>query len=169
MIRFVVIAFFGCLLAACNGAGTPAESNGETEAGTPPAPDVSEGIVERADGRVAAELETEPETIEADEQVTLRVTNRGETGLSYGRPITVERWDGENWVETEESRNAMWTLELLYVEPGETGVEQTWPFRSDHRPETGWYRLSKELHADEDVDVDGEPARLMIRSRARVR
>jgi hypothetical protein len=119
---------------------------------------------EAADGVAAAELTAEPTTVAPGEPVELTVVNHGEVDLGYGRPITVERWDGEAWVETDESREAMWTMELLMLPAGQTGEAQTWPFAEDRTPEEGWYRFTKSVRA-EAADGDTE---LTVRARVRV-
>lgn len=150
-------------LTACNlnNASTPEVTD------LPPA-DPSEGLVQAEDGVVTAELVANPAGIAPDGRVKVRVVNRGTRALSYGRPITVEKWNGEAWVETEESRNAMWTMELLHVEPEKIGVEQAWPFLPDQRPESGWYRMTKHVSA-ESPDPDQDPVMLTIRTRVEVR
>jgi hypothetical protein len=128
----------------------------------------SEGLVtlESPAGPASAELVAEPAEFAPDATVVLRLHNRGETALSYGRPIQVERWDGEAWVETEESRQAAWTMELLIVQGGQPGVEQTWPFQPTTRPEPGWYRFTKRVQAEPPGD---EARQVAVRARVRVR
>lgn len=118
-----------------------------------------------ADGRAAAELIVSAAQIRPGESVKVQIANRGKTTLSHGRPVVVERWTGSAWEETPESRNSAWTMELLYVEPGRSGVEQTWPFQPEHRPSPGWYRLSKDLYA---ANGGGTPERLVARARVEV-
>lgn len=135
---------------------------------TPPLADDSEGRVEAEDGKVAAELIATPILIPPDGRVQVSVVNRGDKALNFGRPITVERWDGAAWVETEESRNAAWTMELFDLEPGTTGEEQTWPFHPDQRPEPGWHRISKHVSA-EPPGPGQDSISLTIRTRVEVR
>lgn len=129
----------------------------------PPPVDETEGIVQ--EGAAAVELLAEPSEITPDQQVVVRVANRGETGLGYGRPVTVERWEEGEWTETGESRNAAWTMEMLHVEAGELGVEQTWPFQPDRQAEPGWYRFTKHVNAE---TSGGEMVRMAVRARAKV-
>lgn len=149
-------------LAACAELRPPAIDAPEEE---PPA-DAAEGVVEEEtdEGLAAAELTAEPEVVAAGEPVEVVLDNRGEVELSYGRPVTAERWDGEQWVETEASREAVWTMELLILPPGEPGQTQAWPFVEDHTPEPGWYRFTKTAHA---ATADGE-AELTVRARVQV-
>ena len=151
MTQLLIIIFMVLLTPAC---GAPQVSE-------PPPADGSEGIVEAAQGRASGELVAEPDEIAPDGRVVLRVVNHGERMLSYGRPITVERWQKEQWEETEESRNTAWTMELLLLAPGKAGVEQTWPFLADQRPEPGWYRFTKVLQSEGGDDV----VRLTVRTR----
>lgn len=155
----LILAAVGVMLAGC---GTLKDAPASS---VPPPPDESEGIVEKEDGRVAAELVADPAEIGLDGQVVLRVLNRGESGLSFGRPITVERWEESGWIETDESRNAAWTMELLFVASGEGGVEQPWPFLREHRPEPGWYRFTKQVQGE---NTSGDAPRLVVRERVQV-
>jgi hypothetical protein len=159
-VLFLIVAAAG--LAAC-GARAP----GIDEGSPPPPADESEGLVEvdTDEGLAAAELTAQPDEVEPGEAVSVRVENRGELTVSFGRPIVVERWDGQDWTETDESREAAWTMELLLLDPGQPGVEQIWPFLDDHTPEPGWYRFTKRLHAE---TAEGDPAELVIRARVRV-
>jgi hypothetical protein len=124
-----------------------------------------EGVVEVDGGRVAAELAVEPDRIDPDGRVVLRVVNHGERALSYGRPITAERWRENRWEETGESRETAWTMELLILDPGKTGVEQTWPFFPDQHPEPGWYRFTKLIQSED----SGDMIRLTVRARVAVK
>ncbi len=132
----------------------------------PPA-DASEDVVEEETdaGTVAAELTADPTTVDPGEPVEIVVVNHGEVQLGYGRPITVERWDGAEWVETDGSRESVWTMELLMLPPGRTGVVQTWPFSEDDAPAAGWYRFTKSVHAESGEERSAE---LVIRARVRV-
>jgi hypothetical protein len=56
-------------------------------------------------------------------------------------------------------------MELLIVQPGESGVPQPWPFLPNQEAEPGWYRFSKELYAE---TSSGDATRLLIRARVRV-
>jgi hypothetical protein len=161
------LAFATCALLFITGCGTLGHRGFERNAPTEdaPPPGAGEGVVEALDGRVAVELRAAPNEIRADQQVTLRVVNQGDVGLSYGRPVTVERWEGSAWVETQESRDAAWTMELLFVLPGREGVEQRWPFSVRHRPNPGWYRFSKQVRA-EGVNDDQGP--IVLHARVRV-
>lgn len=165
MHRPFLIALFSFGAFACNHANSDSMSN-ESNDSAPPDPDTSEGVVEADDGPIAAELTAEPKEIDPSGTVAIRVANRGERPINYGRPIRVERWDGETWRETEESLNAAWTMELLIVQPGEMGVAQPWPFLRDHEAETGWYRFTKELYAE---TSSGDATRLVVRARVQVK
>jgi hypothetical protein len=55
-------------------------------------------------------------------------------------------------VETEESRQATWTMELLIVAPGQQGEAQRWPFLPGREAEPGWYRFSKQVFAGSGSD-----------------
>jgi hypothetical protein len=139
-------------LAAC-GEPTPPRPDAPGEA---PPEDPAAGVVEQDTdaGRAAAELTAEPDTVAPGEPVDLVLVNHGEVELGYGRPVTVERWDGEAWAETDESREAAWTMELLLLAPGQAGEAQTWPFSDT--PEEGWYRLTKTARAEgagDDVEL----------------
>jgi len=123
--------------------------------------DDSEGVVSK--GNAAAELLVKPETLLPDGEVIIQVANRGETALEYGRPFSVEKWTEEGWRETEASQNSFWTMELLHLEPGETGVEQKWPF-PDETPAPARYRISKLVHSQTD---SREP--LVIRAQIEVK
>ncbi len=164
MYRPFLIALFSFGAFACNHAGSDSMSNESSES-APPEPDASEGVVKADDEPIAAELVAEPKATDPSGPITLRVANRGERPINYGRPIRVERWDGETWRETEESLDAAWTMELLIVQPGETGVAQPWPFLRDHEAGPGWYRFTKELYAE---TASGDATRLRVRARARV-
>lgn len=133
-----------------------------------PLSDPSEGVVKADDGAVAAELIATPVEITEEGRVQVRVVNRGTRAVSFGRPVTVEKWNGEAWLETEESCNSMWTMDLLYVESGDTGVEQPWPFLPDQRPDAGWYRMTKQVSA-EAPGPDQDHVSLTIRTRVEVR
>lgn len=121
------------LLSACQGTFGPSE----------PPPVSQPGESGAAESGIA--LLAEPQTIDRQGSVTLRVDNQSDVMAEYGRPITVERWNGDAWQETEASRQSMWTMDLLMVQAGETGVEQTWPFGARRTPQPGWYRLSKQV------------------------
>jgi hypothetical protein len=164
MYHSILITLFSLSLLACNHVNSD-PMNHESNKSAPPPPDASEGVVDADNGPIAAELIAEPEEIDASGRVALRVANRGERTLNYGRPIRVERWDGNTWRETEESLNAAWTMELLIVQPGETGVPQPWPFLPDQEAGPGWYRFTKELYAE---TSSGDATRLLIRTRVRV-
>jgi hypothetical protein len=156
------------LLAACVGL---LPSCGRVVSPTPgaSAPPVheSEGVVTlESPEEASVELVAAPAEIAPAGRVVLRLHNRGETALSYGRPVQVERWDGEAWVETEESRQAAWTMELLIVQGGQPGVEQEWPFQPTTRAEPGWYRFTKQVQAEPPGD---EPRQTAVRARIRVR
>jgi hypothetical protein len=149
------------LMAGCGGARLTAPS----DAGPPL--DESEGlmVVETSSGRAAAELVAQPAEIAPGDPVVLRVANRGNLRLGYGRPITVERWDGREWIETEDSRDTAWTLELLLLTPNQTGAQQMWPFRDGDDSRSGWYRFTKHLQTE---DQTGEAERFAVRARVRV-
>ncbi|MFQ3670545.1 MAG: DUF6087 family protein [Verrucomicrobiia bacterium] len=132
----------------------------------PPPAEEAKGIVTVSGTPVAAELKADPEEIAPQQAVTLRVINHGEVALNFGRPITVERWDGTAWVETEASRNTAWTMDLLYVQPEAKGPEQQWPFYQGPQPGPGWYRFTKDVQAE---GTDGVPERLTLRARVHVR
>lgn len=141
LVPFLCVAL-ALLFGACANVGRQAPQ-ASTGSGAAPPPAEDEGLVTVEGGRVAAELIATPAAIRAGDRLVLRVVNRGELGISFGRPLTVERWEGSAWVETPESRDAAWTMELLYVAPGGIGVEQPWPFLPDHQPDPGWYRFTK--------------------------
>lgn len=165
MRRLFILLAAALALAACGGlADAPPIAPADEE---PPPVDASEGVVEAEteDGQAAAELVADPEETPPGGEVSLRVENRGETALNYGRPITVERWDGEEWVETDESRESAWTMELLHVSAGEGGVDQPWPFTEGHEPEPGWYRFTKQIHVEHE---SGESTELLVRARVLV-
>jgi hypothetical protein len=148
------------LAMACGGVGPTAQ-------GQPgPAIHASEGTVtlETPAGQAAAELVATPREIGPDGTVILQVMNRGDVPLTYGRPIQVERWDGTSWVETEESRESAWTMELLIVQPGAPGVEQRWPFLETSRPDPGWYRFTKRVQPD----TGAGPTPVAVRTRVQV-
>ena len=127
--------------------------------------DGSEGVVEAIDGRAAGKLWIDRDEIAAGEQVVLQVRNRGEVALGFGRPVRVEFWEGEDWVETEASRHSAWTMDYLYAFPGQEGIEQIWPFRGGEDPQPGWYRFTKAVNAE---DPEGESAQMQLRARVRV-
>jgi hypothetical protein len=154
------------LLAACGEEERPAAPGiDEGPAAEAPPEDPSEAVVEAEadEGTVAAELTVGPERISPGEQTTANVVNHGEVPIGYGRPIGVERWDGEAWVHWPPADEAAWTMELLLLGPGETGVDEAFPF-TDERPEPGWYRLTKDVHAES----TGDPPQLTIRARVLV-
>jgi hypothetical protein len=162
-IAAVVIAL---TLAGCG--NTDPIPSGSTSFPAPPPADPAEGLVQSDDESVAAELIATPAVISPDERTQVRVLNRGSEPLGFGRPFTIEKWDGEAWVETEDSLNSMWTMDMLYVEPGAAGVEQAWPFLPDHRPEAGWYRFTKHVSAEPSTPGQN-PVSLTLRSRVEVR
>jgi hypothetical protein len=125
-----------------------------------------EGVVEiETDaGTAAAELVVEPVTISGGEQAIVRVENHGELPLGYGRPIEVERWEGEGWARWEPADEVMWTMEMLLVEPGGSGEEQPFPF-TEQDPEPGLYRLTKIAFAEVE---DADAPQLTIRARIEV-
>jgi hypothetical protein len=157
MIRLLMVILIPVLLSGC-GTSAPRMSD-------PPPVDESEGVVEADGGRVAVELAVEPDQLDPDGRVVLRVVNHGEQPLSYGRPITAERWHEDRWEETAESRETAWTMELLMLDPGKTGVEQAWPFFKDQRPEPGWYRFTKLIQSAD----SGDMIRLTVRARVLVK
>lgn len=130
-----------------------------------PAADASEQTVRSSDGRAAAELVVSIARIRPGDQVKVQIANRGQVALNHGRPVVVERWNGSAWEETAESRNTAWTMELLQVEPGRSGVEQAWPFQPEHRPAPGWYRLTKDLYS---ADGSRDPEGFVVRARIEV-
>lgn len=148
-------------IAAILGCQTSPERSSASDS---PSPDSFEGVVETGE-EAAAELVATPKAIGPGGSVTLQIENHGQVGLHYGRPITVEHWDGAEWIETEGSRNVGWTMELLYIPAGETGVEQIWPFFPGEYPEPGWYRFTKLLHAEA---TSGDSPRLILRARVEV-
>jgi hypothetical protein len=157
----LILAVSGALFgSAC---AQPASPRASTSA--PPPTDASEQTVRSSDGRAAAQLVGSSGRIGPGERVTVHVANRGQVALNHGRPMVVERWNGSAWEETAESRNTAWTMELLQIEPGRSGVEQTWPFHADHRPVPGWYRLTKDLYT---ADGARDPERLFVRARVEV-
>lgn len=146
--------------------GACAQSTAPRSAAAPAPPtEASEETVRSADGRAAAALIVSAARIRPGESVKVQIANRGQVALNYGRPVIVERWTGSAWEETPESRNTAWTMELLQVEPGRSGVEQTWPFQPEHRPPAGWYRFSKDLYAG---NGGSNPERLIVRTRVEV-
>jgi hypothetical protein len=138
-----------------------------TEVGGAPPPHESESVValDTSRGRAAAELVARPTGIAPSGSVVLQLQNRGDIRLVYGRPIWVERWDGQGWVETDESRNAAWTMEALFVAPRGGGVEQRWPFFGGHVPQPGWYRFSKSVGLD---IASADREQFVVRARVRV-
>ncbi|MCC5835131.1 MAG: hypothetical protein JJU20_10390 [Opitutales bacterium] len=150
------IGLLGLLAVACG------ERAGELDG---PPVHASEGVVEALDGRAAGELWVDREQMTVGEQLVVQVRNRGELALGFGRPVMVERWDGEGWVETEASRRSAWTMDYLYAFPGEEGIEQVWPFGGTEVSEPGWYRFTKRVNAE---DLDGESTQLELRARVRV-
>jgi hypothetical protein len=150
------------LLAVCGHVGPTAPGD---DSGAPPSQSEGPTIIETSRGRAAAELVAEPSEIAPGSRVILRVENRGEVGLAYGRPILVEQWDGGEWVETDESRQTAWTLELILVRPQQSGVEQRWPFVASYTPRPGWYRFTKQIQTE---DTNREPERFVVRARVRV-
>lgn len=122
-------------------------------------------MVEIAEEREVRLVASPPE-IEAGEQLNLQVENHASQVVQYGRPITVERWTGLRWVETDASRDTMWTMELLSLQPGESGVEQHWPFFEDDRPEPGRYRLRKRVHVPGE---EGDAGKMELEVEVRVR
>ena len=153
------------IFAGCAATASPTAPG--TDAGGAPPLHESESVValDTSRGRAAAELVARPAEIAPSGRVVLQVQNRGEVRLVYGRPISVERWDGQRWVETDESRNAAWTMEALLVEPRGGGVEQRWPFLEGHVPQPGWYRFTKSVGPDI-VATDRE--QFVVRARVRV-
>jgi hypothetical protein len=165
MRRLLILLAAALVLAACGGLeDAPPIAPTDEE---PPPVDASEGVVEAGteDGQAAAELVADPEETSPDGEVILRIENRGEVDINYGRPITVERWDGDEWVETDESRESVWTMELLHLPAGESGVDQPWPFIEGHEPEPGWYRFTKQIYVEGE---SGESTELIVRARVRV-
>lgn len=162
----IVSSILALFLIGCGSVGNRVGDERSAAPGEPPPPDETEGVVQQDGGRMAAELTAAPTEIEPDQPVALRIVNRGEVGLGYGQPITAERWEDSTWVETEESRDAAWTMELLHVAPGGEGVEQEWPFLPGQRPDPGWYRFSKDVQAD---SANEQPERVVLRSRVKVR
>lgn len=150
------------LVLACGGLSSPV-APGDDTGGAPPQHQ-SEGVVtvDTAGGAAAARLVADPAVIAPTGSVVLRVENRGDLRLLYGRPIVVERWDGSEWIETEESRNAAWTMELIILQPHQSGVQQRWPFREGSVPRPGWYRFTKRVQTD-----SGDP-NFVVRARVRV-
>jgi hypothetical protein len=164
--RLIVMAIsVPVFLSAC-ATGSPV-APGSGPASVAPPVHASEGVVARETslGRAAAELVADAVEILPTGRVVLRVENRGDSTFTYGRPIVVERWNGQAWVETVESREAAWTMELLIVRARETGVEQQWPFLPTHRPEPGWYRFTKSVQTE---NPPGDPEAMVVRARVRV-
>lgn len=130
---------------------------------TPPEHE-SEGIVVAiGNTAIKAELRVEPADVGPGDRCRLTVVNHGEIPLWFGRPVTVERWDGEDWVETAASREAFWTMDLLWAAPGEEGPQQEWPFgaeRGEVKP--GWYRFTKQVSAEGETE---SPVTLVLRAR----
>lgn len=110
-------------------------------------------------------LKASPEQVRPGERVTLQVVNLGEATLSFGRPITVERWEEGEWVETPESRESFWTMDLLWAQAHDRGPEQHWPFLSEQVPPPGWYRFTKHLQAE---DAEGGAVSFYLRARVQV-
>lgn len=136
-------------------------SPGEPSPGGEPSPATEEGEVEASteEGRAVAELVAEQGRISPDETTAVVVVNRGEVTLGYGRPIEVERWDGEAWVSWPPADDVFWTMELLVVEPGQRGEAQPFPF-TEQQPEPGRYRLTKEVTPQVE---DRDPPQLTVR------
>lgn len=146
------------LLAACGPdeqPGAPGIDDGPA-AEEPPADD-TDGVVEQGtdEGSAAAELVVEPASIPPDGEASVTVVNHGDVTLGYGRPISVERWDGDQWVRWEPADEVAWTMELLMLEAGQTGVEQTFPF-AEEAPDPGWYRLTKQIVPETTGEDPGE-------------
>lgn len=136
-----------------------------SKSATPPPEDPSEATVRSADERAAAALTVSAAQIRPGETVNVQVANRGEVAVNHGRPLVVEHWTGTAWEETTDSRNTAWTMELLHVEPGRSGLEQPWPFQSGQKPPPGWYRFTKDLHPSESGSA---PKPLVVRTRVEV-
>ena len=166
----MLMATVASMLLVCAGcAASDSPTAPGTDAGGAPPLHESEGVValDTSRGRAAAQLVARPTEMAPSGRVVLQVHNRGDVRLVYGRPIWVERWDGQQWVETDESRNAAWTMDALSVEPGRGGVEQRWPFLEGSVPQPGWYRLTKSVSLNLDIgSTDRE--QFIIRARVRV-
>jgi hypothetical protein len=164
MLRAIVAPMM-FIFAGCAAASSPTAPG--PEAGGAPPPHESESVValDTSRGRAAAELVARPTEIAPSGRVVLQLQNRGDVRLVYGRPISVERWDGQDWIETEESRNAAWTMDALFLEPRGGGVGQRWPFLEGHVPQPGWYRFTKSVGLDI-VSTDRE--QFVVRARVRV-
>src|SRR5690625_7149460 len=97
-------------------------------------PDSSENIVKK--GKTAAELLVEPTVLEQGESSLIQIANHGETPLEFGRPFKVEKQTDDKWQETEASKNAIWTMELLNLTPAEAADDKKWP-SNEAQPEQG--------------------------------
>lgn len=158
--RAAFVLFVATFAVACAQTARPHDP-----AATPPPNDASEQVVRSADGRAAAQLVVSSGHMKPGDKVTVHIANRGQVSLNHGRPVVVERWNGSAWEETEESRTTAWTMELLQIEAGRSGVEQPWPFQSERRPVPGWYRFTKDLYT---ADGSRDPERLIVRARVEV-
>ncbi len=147
------IGLVGLLMVACS-------ANSDLQEG--PEVDASEGIVEALDGRAVGELWVDRNEAAVGEAVVVQVRNHGELALGFGRPVKVELWDGESWVETEASRTSAWTMDYLYAFPGERGPEQIWPFGRVELPEPGWYRFTKTVNVE---NPSGDNVQMQLRAR----
>jgi hypothetical protein len=162
-LRLVPLALASALALLAGGAC--AQSVAPRSAVPAPPAEAGEKTVRSADGRATATLLVSSDQIQPGERVQVQVANRGLVAINYGRPVTVERWTGSAWEETAESRDTAWTMELLQVEPGRSGVEQPWPFQPGRRMTPGWYRFSKVLFFDSGGQASGQ---LVVRARVEV-
>ncbi|WP_157362315.1 immunoglobulin-like domain-containing protein [Haloechinothrix halophila] len=100
-------------------------------------------------GEAAIQLVLDKRSMEAGEQLAVRLVNRGDVEVMTGLPIIQERWNGERWVEI--TQHGVWPDVGILLQPGGSTEAQTWPFGG--LPEPGRYRLTKSA-SYEGGDVD---------------
>lgn len=144
------------VLAACTD-DPPADKpppQSDSNATSPAPPHSVRGDVTRLhtpEGEAAIELVLDKRTMDAGDQLSVRLVNRGDVQLMTGLPISVSRWNGERWVRIEQ--HGFWPDVGILLKPGGRTEAQTWPFGG--LPEPGRYRLTKSARY-EGGEVDRE-------------
>ena len=167
MLGFIVVLLFlpvlvvGCAGSAGSGGGSPGHVGG-------PPGEEDEGITRQdtKQGEAAVELLVDPREIRLGESVTIRLVNRGEVDVLTGLGFTVERWDGERWVDVPWPKDLVFPAIGIVLHPGASTDPQVWSTEGA-RVEPGWYRAVKSASYEDPGNVRPD-TKLEARTRFRI-
>jgi hypothetical protein len=158
----VAVLAAGCGGSAGSGEGSPGQIGG-------PPGEEDEGIARQdtPHGEAAIELVVEPRDIRMGEQVSIRLVSRGEVEVLTGLGFSVERWDGQRWVDVPWPEDLVFPAIGIVLPPGGSVDPQRWPTERV-RVEPGWYRAVKSATYEDPEHVRPD-TKLEARTRFRVR